>query len=106
MGPGRRGPLTRDGGPCSAGLCGQVLSQHSAPAWVGGKGSAGARMGLAGGATGADLGNRELGGVQYADSEAAADPGQTWVPTRGPRSTGNTRPEDTDCVSAQIPGEP
>lgn len=63
-------------------------------------------MGLAGGATEADSGNRELAGVQYADSEAAADPGQTWVPRRGPRSTGNTRLEDTDCVSAQMPSEP
>lgn len=67
------------------------------PGWVG-KGSAGARMSLAGGATEADSGNRELGEVQYADSEAAADPRQTWVPRRGPRSTG-TLDRKTQTVS-------
>lgn len=50
-------------------------------------------------------GNRELGGVQYAHSEAASDPVSIWVPRRPERQL-DMSPEETDCVWAHILSEP
>ena len=43
-------------------------------------------------------GNRELGGVQYADLEATSGQGKMWVPRRGPRGARKARAEDTGCA--------